>query len=328
MNIGILGAGNIAAGMAETIRQMHLRGEDVDLYAVASRDAGKAQAFAARFQIHKAYGGYENMLKDSGLDLVYIATPHSHHYEHMLLCLKYNKAILCEKSFTANADQARRILTLSKLKNVPVTEAIWTRYMPMRKTIKEIIDKGMIGEPRTLTANLSYNIWQNTRIRTPELAGGALLDVGVYVLNFADMCFGQPGQVQAEAVIGETGVDESDSITLRYPDGKMAVLVCGTRAISDRQGIIYGDEGYLVVDNINNPLHASVYGLSRHVSESFDAPEQISGLEYEVREMVQAIEEGDLECRSMPHRDTIRIMELMDTIRMQTGVQFPFEKVY
>lgn len=327
MNIGILGAGHIAATMAETIQKMHLQGEDVDLYAVASRDIDKARAFAARFQIHKAYAGYANMLEDSGLDLVYIATPHSHHYEHMLLCLKFGKAILCEKAFTANADQARRILTLSKLKDIPVTEAIWTRYMPFNQTIKKIIEEGQIGEPRTLTANLSYNIWQNERIHDPALAGGALLDVGVYTLNFADIFFGQPSQVQAQAVIGETGVDESDSITLRYPDGKMATLLCGTRAISDRQGIIHGDEGYLVVDNINHPTQVSVYDLSRQISKTIDAPEQISGYEYEVREMIQAVEEGELECPSMSHRDTIRMMELMDHIRMQTGVQFPFEKV-
>lgn len=327
MNIGILGAGHIAATMAETIQKMHLQGEDVDLYAVASRDIDKARAFAARFQIHKAYAGYANMLEDSGLDLVYIATPHSHHYEHMLLCLKFGKAILCEKAFTANADQARRILTLSKLKDIPVTEAIWTRYMPFNQTIKKIIEEGQIGEPRTLTANLSYNIWQNERIHDPALAGGALLDVGVYTLNFADIFFGQPSQVQAQAVIGETGVDESDSITLRYPDGKMATLLCGTRAISDRQGIIHGDEGYLVVDNINHPKQVSVYDLSRQISKTIDAPEQISGYEYEVREMIQAVEEGELECPSMSHRDTIRMMELMDHIRMQTGVQFPFEKV-
>ncbi|MDD5867047.1 MAG: Gfo/Idh/MocA family oxidoreductase [Lachnospiraceae bacterium] len=327
MNIGILGAGHIAATMAETIQKMHLQGEDVDLYAVASRDIDKARAFAARFQIHKAYAGYANMLEDSGLDLVYIATPHSHHYEHMLLCLKFGKAILCEKAFTANADQARRILTLSKLKDIPVTEAIWTRYMPFNQTIKNIIEEGQIGEPRTLTANLSYNIWQNERIHDPALAGGALLDVGVYTLNFADIFFGQPSQVQAQAVIGETGVDESDSITLRYPDGKMATLLCGTRAISDRQGIIHGDEGYLVVDNINHPTQVSVYDLSRQISKTIDAPEQISGYEYEVREMIQAVEEGELECPSMSHRDTIRMMELMDHIRMQTGVQFPFEKV-
>lgn len=327
MNIGILGAGHIAATMAETIQKMHLQGEDVDLYAVASRDIDKARAFAARFQIHKAYAGYANMLEDSGLDLVYIATPHSHHYEHMLLCLKFGKAILCEKAFTANADQARRILTLSKLKDIPVTEAIWTRYMPFNQTIKKIIEEGQIGEPRTLTANLSYNIWQNERIHDPALAGGALLDVGVYTLNFADIFFGQPSQVQAQAVIGETGVDESDSITLRYPDGKMATLLCGTRAISDRQGIIHGDEGYLVVDNINHPTQVSVYDLSRQISKTIDAPEQISGYEYEVREMIQAVEEGELECPSMSHKDTIRMMELMDHIRMQTGVQFPFEKV-
>ena len=327
MNIGILGAGHIAATMAETIQKMHLQGEDVTLYAVASRDIDKARAFAARFQIHKAYAGYANMLEDSGLDLVYIATPHSHHYEHMLLCLKFGKAILCEKAFTANADQARRILTLYKLKDIPVTEAIWTRYMPFNQTIKKIIEEGQIGEPRTLTANLSYNIWQNERIHDPALAGGALLDVGVYTLNFADIFFGQPSQVQSQAVIGETGVDESDSITLRYPDGKMATLLCGTRAISDRQGIIHGDEGYLVVDNINHPTQVSAYDLSRQISKTIDAPEQISGYEYEVREMIQAVEEGELECPSMSHRDTIRMMELMDHIRMQTGVQFPFEKV-
>lgn len=325
MNIGILGAGNIAATMAETIRQMNIAGEDVALYAVASRDEMKATSFAARFGIHKAYTGYENLLRDSGVDLVYIATPHSCHYAQILLCLKYNKPVLCEKAFTANADQARKALMIANLKKVPVTEAIWTRYMPIRQTIQDIIESGEIGEPRTLTANLSYNIWDNERIHNPELAGGALLDVGVYTLNFAEMVFGHPDRVQASCTMGETGVDESDSITLHYKDGRMAVLTAGTRVMSDRQGIVYGDEGYLVVDNINNPHHVTVFDLSRQVKATYDAPQQISGYEYQIRSMHRTIEEGRLECPEMPHKETVHMMELMDAIRMQMGVRYPFE---
>lgn len=325
MNIGILGAGNIAGTMAETIRMMAGNGEDVSLYAIGSRSERKAESFAMKNGCNRAYGSYEDLLRDPNVDLVYIATPHSEHYINMLLCLNYNKPVLCEKSFTANADQARKITTLAELKKIPLSEAIWTRYMPMRKIINDVLSSGAIGIPRTITANLSYNVYKNERLHRPDLAGGALLDVGIYPINFAEMVFGHADGVNATAIMSEDGVDETDSITLTWDDGRAAVLTAGIKAISDRSGIIYGDEGYAVVDNINNPERIRIYDLSRENVKTIEAPNRLTGYEYEIREMHRIIEEEEIECPSMPHDESVHIMEVMDHIRAQIGYKFPFE---
>ena len=191
MKIGILGAGGIAVQMAKTVAGM----KDVENYAVAARSFERAQAFAEKYGFSKAYGSYEEMLADPQVDLVYIATPHSHHYLHAKMCLEAGKNVLCEKAFTVNADQARKLFALAKEKDLLITEAIWTRYMPSRKMIDDIISSGVIGEVTAVTANLNYAISEVERIRKPELAGGALLDVGVYTINFASMVLGDKQQI-------------------------------------------------------------------------------------------------------------------------------------
>ena len=165
MKIGILGAGQIAQVMARTITLLHQNGHpEVELYAVGARDLSRAQAFAQAHGVEKAFGSYEAMLSDPDLDLVYIATPHSHHYRHIKLCADYGKHILCEKSFTVSARQAADAIRYARSKGVLVTEAIWTRYQPMRRMIQETLASGLIGEPRLLTANLGYFITGNHRI--------------------------------------------------------------------------------------------------------------------------------------------------------------------
>ena len=236
MKIGILGAGGIAVQMAKTEAGM----KDVENYAVAARSFERAQAFAEKYGFSKAYGSYEEMLADPQVDLVYIATPHSHHYLHAKMCLEAEKNVLCEKAFTVNADQARKLFALAKEKNLLITEAIWTRYMPSRKMIDDIISSGVIGEVTAVTANLNYAISEVERIRKPELAGGALLDVGVYTINFASMVLGDKlKNVQATAIFRE-GVDMLDTIAMVFEGDRMATLQCGAREISDRMGSIFG----------------------------------------------------------------------------------------
>ena len=167
MNVGILGAGNIAGVMANTIAKM----DGVHVQAIASRDEEKAKKFAEEFQIAEWYGTYEELLQQENIELVYIATPHSHHAEHMKLCIAYKKPILCEKAFTATAAQAREVLEYAKEQKVFVAEAIWTRYMPSRNIIKETMESGIIGEIHSLTANLGYSIDHVERMQEPALAG-------------------------------------------------------------------------------------------------------------------------------------------------------------
>lgn len=320
--IAIMGTGKIAKTMARTIRRM----KNVKCYAVASRDMERAQAFAKEFGVKRAYGSYEEMMADNKIDLVYIATPHSEHYANMKLCIENGKAVLCEKAFTANAAQAEEILALAAEKGVFVTEAMWVRYMPMLTTIKGLLSSGIIGEPSMLTCNLGYHNVTVPRLTDPALAGGALLDLGVYTINFASVMFGTDiAKVDSCCTLTPSGVDASHSITLTYRDGKMAVLNSTMLGISDRRGIIYGTNGYIEVENINNFESVTVYDRNRQVIKALKAPQQITGYEYEVMSCLDAIDKNALECWEMPHTETIRIMHLMDGLRRNWGVRYPFE---
>ena len=318
--IGIIGCGWIAEKMAITLQDM----EKVEAYAIASRDLNKAETFAQKWNFTRAYGSYEEMLDDELVDLVYIATPHSHHYAHTRLSLLKGKPVLCEKAFTANAKEAEELLQLAKEKNLFLTEAIWTRYMPLSQTICELVANGAIGRPQLLTANLCYPNYHKERMHKPELAGGALLDLGVYTLNFAAMVFGTDIIRTTSACIKtDTGVDAQNSITLEYADGKLAILCSSQMAKSDRQGIISGDKGFMIVDNINNPQKVSVYDSDYQLTAVYNCPPQITGYEYQVYASIEALENGWLESPFMPHQETLRIMRQMDELRKEWGVIYP-----
>ncbi len=330
MNVAILGCGSIAHAMARTLRMMREQGENVCLYACASRALDRAQAFAVQESVPVAYGSYEEMVCDPKIDLVYVASPHSHHAEHMKLCILHGKAVLCEKAFTGNAAQAREVIALAREKQVLVAEAIWTRYMPSRKIIAEAIASGAIGEPRVLTANLHYPIEHIHRIRVPELAGGALLDVGVYPLNFCSMFFGDDFErVETSAQLMDTGVDRQEQFSFYYPDGRAAHMHAGTACRSDRVCTISGTQGYITVDNVNNPLKIVLYREDEDfaIAHELPMPAQLTGYEYQVRACMEALQKGEIECPDMPHEESIRIMESMDMLRAKWGVRYPFDEV-
>lgn len=323
MKIGILGVGRMADTFAKTLTQM----EQVECYAVASRSMERAENFAQRHGFQIAYDSYDALVSDPAVELIYIATPHSHHYEQMKLCIEHGKPVLCEKAFTMNSRQAREIKALADEKGIFVTEAIWTRYMPSRQIINDLLASGIIGKVYTLTANLSYVIDSKKRLVLPELAGGALLDVGIYGINFALMHFGtEIERIESSVQFTDTGVDGMESITIFFKNGTMAVITSGMYARSDRQGIFYGDRGYMVVENINNPQSISVYDTADQLIKKVDVPRQISGYEYQVLECMDCLANGQAQSKSMPLDDTIFVMDVMDTLRSQWGLVYPQEK--
>ena len=326
MRVGILGAGGIAQSMAKTLNGL----SDVENYGVASRSLEKAQGFADKWGTKRAYGSYEDMLSDDDIDLVYIALPHNYHCEWTKAALNAGKNVLCEKPFAVSENEARQMIDLAESKKLLLTEAIWTRYMPSRKMIDDLINKGSIGEIKTVSANLGYRIDMNERMVRPELAGGALLDLTVYTLNFASMVLGDSiKKISASCVFHETGVDGQDSVMIEYNNGKMASLFTTMYALTDRRGLICGREGFITVENINNPWKITVYAPDREkyeIKEELMVPEQITGYEYQVLACKRAIENGDIECEEMPHAETIEIMRQMDEIRRQFGIVYPFEK--
>lgn len=323
MKIGILGCGVMAETFADTLRQMG----EVECYAAASRTLKRAEEFAGKYGFKKAYGSYEELCADPEVELIYIATPHSSHFDNMKLCIRHKKPVLCEKSFTVNAREAEQIREYAEQEQVFVAEAIWTRYMPSRNMIQEIIDSGIIGDISVLTANLSYPISHKERIMRPELAGGALLDIGVYGVNFAMMHFGTDiERIESSVRMTDTGVDAMESITIFFRSGRMAVLTHDIYSRSDRKGIFYGEKGYIIVENINNPQSISVYDTEDRLVRRMDVPKQISGYEYEVLECIDAVRSGEKESSSMPLSDSIKVMEIMDQLRGQWGLVYPRER--
>lgn len=321
--VGIIGAGWIADKMAEALAPLN----EYCVYAIASRSLDKAQAFAQNWNIPKAYGSYEELVNDKEVDLVYIATPHSHHFPHTMLALEHGKPVLVEKAFTANAHEAEILLETARSKGIFITEAIWTRYMPLSHKVKEIMESGIIGEPRLLTATLCYMMEFKERILRPDLCGGALLDLGVYALNFARMYFGTDiVKTVSNCQLGTTGMDMQECISLSFADGKMANLQAGTLCLNDRQGIINGTEGYIRVDNINCPHVVEVYRNYELVARYTKPEDMVNGYEYQVYECSRCIKEGLLESPMMPHEETLSIMKQMDALRKEWGVVYPMDK--
>ena len=207
-----------------------------------------------------------------------------------------------------------------------IAEAIWTRYLPMSRTIAELVRNGAVGTPYLLSANLGYAITNRERLVRPELAGGTLLDVGDYTLNFAAMVFGtEILSTTSTCVKMDNGLDAQYSITLVYPGERMAVLNCSMLARSDRQGVISGDGGHMIIDNINNHQSIKVLDGNYQTVAEYHAPSQVTGFEYEVNACIEALDKGLLQTLDMPHDETLRIMRQMDALRKEWGVRFPFE---
>ena len=321
MNIGILATGGIAKKMAETINMM----EEVTLYAVASRSLEKATAFATEYGAEKAYGSYDELLADPQVNLVYIATPHHTHKDLMIECINKGKNILCEKAFTINKNEAEEVFVAAKAKGVLVAEAIWTRYMPSLDLIKSLMTK--IGTITSISANLGYKISQVERINDPKMGGGALLDLGVYPINFALMVHPEIlSGISGLCVKAESGVDIKDSISLRFSDGVMATLFTDATTTTNRRGYIYGTEGFIEVENINCPEEIRLYDSSRvpQLLETYKITVK-TGYEFELLSCKKAIEEGLLECPEMPHAETLRVMSLLDALRHAWDVKLAEE---
>ena len=322
MRFGIIGTNWITEKMLDAGKDI----KDFELTAVYSRKEETARKFAEKYGVKNTFTDLKKMAESDKIDGVYIASPNSFHSEQSILFLENRKAVLCEKAFMLNEKQAKQIFQFAEEKKVFVSEAMWTRFLPFNETIRQMISGGMIGEPTMLTANLGYNIAWKQRIMEPSLGGGALLDIGIYPLNFASMVFGDDvTDISSICTYNQNGLDEQDSITLRYRNGRMAVLNCTTRGTSDRFGIIYGTKGYMVVENINNYEALTIYENSGKKIGHYKRKRQISGYEYEVLACVRAIKKGFLECPEMPHAESLKMLNMMDFIRNQFGIKYPCE---
>ena len=323
LRIGIVGAGWIAEKAAITLNGL----DSCEAYAIASRSQEKATAFAEKWKMRKAYGSYAELIADKDVDLVYVATPHSHHYDVTRQALMAGKPCLVEKAFMANYRQAKAIVDLSRERKVFLAEAIWTRYQPVVKMMRDLIDSGRIGTPRLVTATLGYSMGDKPRIMRPDLCGGALLDLGVYALNFVRMFFDADiVSMESQCVKSQTGMDLTNAMSLVLSDGVLCNLQSSAACVGDNIGVIAGTEGNLIIDNINNPQQITVNGPDRTYIETIRVPQQITGYEYQFLACRQALIDGLLEPREMPLEETLYIMELMDGFRKKWGVKYPMDE--
>ena len=322
MKVGIIGTGWIAEKAAITLNGL----TDCEAYAVGSRRLETAEAFAAKWSIKKAYGSYTELIADPDVDLVYVGTPHSHHYDVTQEAIMAGKPCLVEKAFMANARQTREILDLARQRSVFVAEAIWTRYQPAVGMVRKLIADGRIGKPHLVTATLGYSMGDKPRIMRPDLCGGALLDLGVYALNFVRMfCDSDIASINGTCVKSDTGMDLTNAITIILKDGILANVQSSAQCVGDNIGVIAGTEGNLIIDNINNPQVITVNGPDRTYVETIRVPQQITGYEYQFLACRDALAEGLLEPREMPHAETLYIMQLMDDLRRKWSVYYPMD---
>ena len=315
LRVGIIGTGWIAEKAAITLAGLTM----CEAYAVGSRSQEKADEFARKWNVKKAYGSYAELMADPEVDLVYVGTPHSHHYDVTREALLAGKPCLVEKAFMANRREAKEIIDLAHEQKVFLAEAIWTRY--------QLIHNGRIGTPRLLTATLGYSMGEKPRIMRADLCGGALLDLGVYALNFVRMFFpADIVSIDSQCVKSKTGMDLTNAITLVLADGMLCNLQSSAACVGDNIGVIAGTEGNLIIDNINNPQTITVNGPDRTYIETIRVPKQITGYEYQFVACRQALIDGLLEPLEMPHKETLYIMELMDGLRQKWGVRYPMDE--
>ena len=323
MRVGIIGAGWIAEKAAITLNGL----TDCQAYAIASRSQEKAVAFASKWNIPKAYGSYTELLNDPDVDLVYVATPHSHHYDVTREGLLIDKPCLVEKAFMANLRQAKDIVELAHERGVFLAEAIWTRYQPAVGIVRKLLTDGRIGLPRLVTATLGYSMGNKERIFRPDLCGGSLLDLGVYVLNFVRMfCDADIVTLDGYCVKSDTGMDLTNTITMILSDGIVANVQSSAQCVGDNIGVIAGTKGNIIIDNVNNPQRITVNGPNRVFVEDIHVPQQITGYEYQFLACRQALIDGLLEPREMPHAEMLYIMQLMDGLRQKWDVRYPMDE--
>ena len=322
--VGIVGAGWIAEKAAITLNGL----EGFRPYAIGSRSLEKAEAFAGKWGIERAYGSYSEVIDDPEVDLLYVATPHSHHFDITKEAILKGKPCLVEKAFMANHAQAKVIVDLARARKVFLAEAIWTRYQPALRMVRDLIREGRIGTPRLVTATLGYSMGNKERIMRPDLCGGALLDLGVYVINFVRMfCDAPIVSMRSQCVKSDTGMDLSNAISIVLEDGILANVQSSASCVGDNIGVIAGTEGNLIIDNVNNPQRITVNGPDRVFVEEIPVPKQITGYEYQFVACRDALAEGLTEPPQMPLDETLYVMQLMDGFRKEWDVRYPMDDI-
>jgi len=322
INWGIIGTGFIARKFAEDYRFVR----EGRIVAVASRSQERAEAFGKKYELPHCYENYERLLKNPEIDAVYIATPHSEHYQHTIQALKHDKAVLCEKPAAVNAKELKAMIDLARSKDLLFMEAMWTDSLPAILKARQWIEDGEIGQVRFIQASFGAHSPTNPghRLYNPRLAGGALLDLGIYPLNFSNtMAADTVSEISARGILGETGVDETTAMLVRYHQGTLAQLSCSIKHTTDHTGMIYGTEGTIEIPDFWKSRKAILYRDNQQTP--FQDERASTGYHFEIDEMNRLLLENKKTSAIVPPAKSLANMEILDECRRQIGLLYPFE---
>jgi predicted dehydrogenase len=325
---GIMGAGNIAKKMANALKMT----PNCQLYAVASKTPSKARMFADENGVANAYD-YQEIVNSKEIDIIYVATTHNFHFDNAKLALEHGKHVLIEKPFTVNAREARELVEIAREKNLFLMEAIWTRFLPSIKMLKKKIKDDEIGDVREF--NISFGVFVGTgyeeRLKDPSLAGGVTLDMGIYPISFICYLLGElPVDIKSMTRFSDRGVDEISNYMFRFPSGCLANICTSYNLKMKNEAIIYGTKGFIDFPqfSIGQQFTIHKHEGTNDIKDTIDVLEsnQDNGFIYQVEEVVHCIQEGKLESKIIPLNETIGIMEVMDKMREEWGLIYPFEQ--
>lgn len=318
---GVLGTGWVAHMMTADLVE-----NGITVAAAGSRAQASADAFAAEFGIPTAYGSYEALVADPTVDVIYVTTPNPFHFPHATLALNAGKHVLLEKPFTVNARQARKLVDLAAEKNLVLLEGMWTRFVPHMIRIREIIAAGTIGEVRTVIADHNQKLSSDPRhrINDPALAGGALLDLGIYPVSLAVDLLGEPSEVHAIAAKTATGVDRQTAILLGYPNGQQAVLHCALDTEGPNTATILGTAGWIAIDPTwHDATTFTVFDTQENIVERYTKPVPGRGMHFQAIELERLAAAGLIAGEILPPAQTIAVMQVLDDIRERIGLVYP-----
>ena len=321
---GILSTGHIANQFTGALKDL----PDAEVLAVASRTQEKADAFGDKWNVPRRYASYEQLANDPDIDVIYIATPHSHHHDNMQLCLEAGKHVLCEKAFTLTAWEAEACINLARQKGVFLMEAMWMRFFPLMQQVREWVSDGKIGDVKMVQADLyeRFEFDADHRAFNPELGGGALLDLGIYPISFTTMLLGLPDQVYSQAHLASTGVDEQNSMILAYDNGASALLSSSMVSNKPNEAFISGAKGYIKIEDRFLSTDCLILHLDGKEPQQLQIPFRGDGMIHEAEHVQECIRAGKLESEIMSLDETLELMKLMDGLRKHWGVEYAADR--
>lgn len=324
INWGIIGTGKISTEFVKALNETRM----TSVVAIASRSEEKAIQFANEYQISTYYGSYEQLLQDEQVEVIYIGIPHSEHYNVAKMCLEAGKHVVCEKPITLNEVEATKLYELAKKQNCFLMEAMWTKFLPVTKAVKSWMEAGRIGEVKYMSLNLGFQGEYDycSRLFDPNLGGGALLDVGVYPIMYANYIMGkQPVEVKAMAHIGFSGVDELCSVVMKYEHGQIVSANCSISSNLGAEGVIVGTKGKIVIPDFFRATEAFIYDEEGILIELVKEEYRVNGYEYEIEEVNHCLDKGMLESHIQPLEESLDQMKILDQIRKQLHIVYPKE---